>query len=77
MIGLTIRFADERAMMEWVSDMVGYQCLPAAAKTRLEDALDQPTARYVLDGGADGGREITEFPGSNPDCPTCGRGVNL
>ena len=59
MTSLMIRFPDEARMFEWVESMVHAQALPARAQIRREDALDQPTARYVLDGGRDGGKNVT------------------
>lgn len=58
MISLMIRFTDEQEMFEWIENMVGAQALPASSRVRPEDALDQPTAGYVLDGEQDGGREV-------------------
>jgi hypothetical protein len=59
MISLMLRFPNEAAMMEWVDDMKECQALPARSSVRPEDALDRnATARYALDGGQDGGREV-------------------
>lgn len=57
MVSLMIRFADEAALLAWMDDMIHSQAIPATAVIRPEDALDQPTARYVLHGGVGGGRK--------------------
>ena len=58
MVSLTIRFKHATQMAKWVDDMIDAQVLPASASIRMEDALDAPTKRYVLDGGRDGGRKV-------------------
>jgi len=53
-----IRFANEGALLSWVDDMKHSQAIATEAVIRPEDALDKPTAKYVLHGGLDGGRDL-------------------